>query len=242
MYCCKCCCKKLVTFCLTQSGYAEKFVSSLRQCLMHWRLAFTYELTHFGLAFSRLNSLTRSSCFSHFVSLFSSSVLCSISSHSPWPFPDCESCIYAVYYSYQSRDFLSSYLPCTKLFLSIFHPTRTILKEFWNLPSIVCAAHSKLGSSANLEVVLLICLSVLLMKSLSCINPRAGTWTTGLIILSVWKWVFCKDSLWLFSQPCNHYCNVSASPCILVWSTEHQIGQCRQPDCRQDVASSLRAS
>lgn len=29
VYCCKCCCKKLVAFCLTQSGYAEGFVSSL---------------------------------------------------------------------------------------------------------------------------------------------------------------------------------------------------------------------
>lgn len=28
VYCCKCC-KKLVTFCPTQSGYAEEFVSSL---------------------------------------------------------------------------------------------------------------------------------------------------------------------------------------------------------------------
>lgn len=29
VYCCKCCCKKLVAFCLTQSGYAEGFVSTL---------------------------------------------------------------------------------------------------------------------------------------------------------------------------------------------------------------------
>lgn len=102
-----------------------------------------YELTHFSLVFSRLNSLTYSSCFSHLVSLFSSSALCSISLHSPWPFLGCESCIYAVYYSQQSREifflvFFSSYLPCTKVFLSIFLPTRTILKD--NLPSIVHAA------------------------------------------------------------------------------------------------------
>lgn len=130
MCCCKCCCKEDVIFCLTQSGYAEEFISSLHYCLMHWRWTFMYELTYFSLVFSRLNSLTRCSCFSHFVSLFSSSALCSISSHSPWLFLGCESCIYVIYNSYQSRGFFFHLICHAPRF---FCPFSNLPEPFWKI-------------------------------------------------------------------------------------------------------------
>lgn len=74
---------------------------------------------------------------------------------------------------------LSLYLLCTKLFLAIFQVTRTLLN--YDLPFSMLAAHSNLVSSANLGIVIcLICLSVSLMKHLSCIKLRMASWRTRL--------------------------------------------------------------
>lgn len=85
-------------------------------------------------------------------------------------------------------------------FWVIFQSTRTILN--YNLSSSVLTAHSKLMPSANLRIVLLICVYVSLMKKKELYqieDSNLENWTQ--YSPSVWQWIFCKDPLYVAFQP-----------------------------------------